>query len=77
MTHDSCQVILANRLARALASAGLSDTAIWAYDHNTDHPEYPQVRRCVKMKKAHRSFLAARARMLRMRGGIQRFCMLC
>ena len=53
----SYQGILANRLGAALAAEARADdgkristndavraqtTAIWAYDHNTDHPEYPQ-----------------------------------
>ena len=37
----SYQSLLANRLAPALASAGL-ETELWAYDHNTDRPDYPQ-----------------------------------
>ena len=38
---QSYQAILATRLASALDTAKL-DTEIWAYDHNTDKPEYPQ-----------------------------------
>lgn len=37
----SYQSLLANRLAPALAAAGLK-TELWAYDHNTDRPDYPQ-----------------------------------
>ena len=37
----SYQAILANKLAPAIKAAGFS-TAIWAYDHNTDNPDYPQ-----------------------------------
>jgi glucosylceramidase len=33
-------VVLANKLGAAIQSAGL-DTEIWAYDHNTDVPQYP------------------------------------
>ena len=33
--------MLANKLAPAIKAAGLA-TRIWAYDHNTDQPEYPQ-----------------------------------
>lgn len=35
------QAALAPKLAAAIRAAGLA-TEIWAYDHNTDHPEYPQ-----------------------------------
>ena len=37
----SYQAILVNLLGPAIAQAGLS-TELWAYDHNTDVPEYPQ-----------------------------------
>ncbi len=36
----SDQSILANKLGAAIASAGLK-TKLWAYDHNTDVPDYP------------------------------------
>merc|ERR1719478_662281 len=32
--------ILTNKLSPAISDAGLQ-TEIWAYDHNTDRPEYP------------------------------------
>ncbi|EME45139.1 glycoside hydrolase family 30 protein [Dothistroma septosporum NZE10] len=34
-------LLIKNRLAPAFSQAGIT-TQIWAYDHNTDHPEYPQ-----------------------------------
>eukprot|EP00729_Bicosta_minor_P007856 gene7856-32473_t len=42
MEMDSAtQAVLANKLIPAIKKAGLA-TKIWAYDHNTDRPEYPQ-----------------------------------
>ncbi|GMI43122.1 hypothetical protein TeGR_g1029 [Tetraparma gracilis] len=42
MLEDArCAAILTNLTAAAIGEAGLG-TEIWAYDHNTDHPEYPQ-----------------------------------
>ena len=36
------QALLANKLGQALREAGLK-TEIWAYDHNTDVPEFPEL----------------------------------
>ncbi len=38
---ESYAAILTNLTADAIQSGGF-DTKLWAYDHNTDHPEYPQ-----------------------------------
>jgi glucosylceramidase len=35
------EATLINALAPMLQSAGLNQTGIWAYDHNTDRPDYP------------------------------------
>lgn len=39
---SSYAAILTNITRAALDTAGLSATALWAYDHNTDVPDYPQ-----------------------------------
>ena len=38
---QSYAAILTNKTSEAIAAATFN-TKIWAYDHNTDHPEYPQ-----------------------------------
>eukprot|EP00041_Stephanoeca_diplocostata_P017565 m.356315 g.356315 ORF g.356315 m.356315 type:complete len:489 (+) comp20749_c0_seq12:126-1592(+) len=39
--NASMQAVLVNKLKPKIAAAGLN-TKIWAYDHNTDQPDYPQ-----------------------------------
>ncbi|EFX00566.1 O-glycosyl hydrolase [Grosmannia clavigera kw1407] len=39
---DDAGVLIRDHLGPALQAAGLGNTEIWAYDHNTDEPAYPE-----------------------------------
>ncbi|KAG9255681.1 family 30 glycoside hydrolase [Emericellopsis atlantica] len=39
---DEAASVTQDHVGPALAAAGLGDVRIWAYDHNTDRPDYPQ-----------------------------------